>query len=520
MATNFFTQFRQSTTPDTRGGMAAMAQAAAAEQAALKGIGGSILGHVDRLNAEEDRKAKLAQQELANKRADAQLGIQQSQLAIQQAKEADRVKALKDKALYDKTVSDLLSGITDTKDVKSTVTNTVVTKPGVKGVIGNEDKVAEINNLNAFNEIRKAALQAGDFEPIDNITSDVPISTVPTTVSAEHQNRSNTLRNLVNNDGYTGRAESDTTGKRMANILQVPNAVDTIGSFLGDAVNNFTGTQIFGSKNKVDSPTTKAVMEDGFDTDPKAPVAVVAPSDPKPAADLKALKDKFIEDEVAKITMNRLDAPELIKSKAAIPAETKKVTKEIIKQVKLKPEEQLSNLRNSILSSNLPGSYKMDVMSNIDKMFPKGKQMTVGEQIQLAKLNNDIAKQNAAALKEVSTIEGIKSMYPGMPANVKTLDGAKMWAKKIDKSKEGKTPFVGSLYDSLTTKDSGDVAALDKWVTKNATYLNNLTTTQKNSLLARMKAGYMHESENDLSDYLGGSAFGDMIDSLGITELK
>ena len=462
------------------------------------------LASVDRFKGLRDALSGIdaqAQQELINKRADAQE-------ARQQAQEADRVKALQDKALHDSTLSDIFSGIKESKEVTST-----------KVIPGSKGNIADVTAAKAYNanlenlqkgldtgynkQLEEASIKYSDLLSRTN-TRGADGNILPVTIPVDSSNE--VMEKVVANPGGSKVVDYVTkNGEQIGGIRKAIGGYETVDAFTPEgARTSMPGVTPLGyDMNELREINVNKSPEKSVD----APITTEMHQKALEESGLNALINKF----------DNLPASKIVPKLKGVTAD-EKVT--ITKEVKLKPEEQIANLRNSILNSSLPGSYKMEAMSNIDKMFPKGKQMTVGEQIQLAKLNNDIAKQNADALKEVSTIEGIKSMYPGMPANVKTLDGAKMWAKKIDKSKEGKTPFVGSLYDSLTTKDSGDVAALDKWVVKNATYLDNLTTAQKNSLLARMKAGYMHESENDLSDYLGGSAFGDMVSSLGITELK
>lgn len=453
-------------------------------------------------NITEQQKMKAAQDQLAldNARADARLGISQAQ-------EADRVKALADKAMYDKTLSDIFSGMKDTKDVTTT-----------KTIAGSNGNIADVNAAKAYNK-NITDLQQGLNTDYNKKLEDASIKYSDLlTRAATHGADGEVLPVTI---------PVDSSNEVIEKTIKRPGG-STVTDYItkdGDQIGGLR--KAFGGYETVDAFTPEGARTDmpgvtplGYDMSGLREINVTKSppsSDPviSEEAHQKALKESGLADLV-----NRLDTLGSTKEVPTLKGATPDVKKEITKQVKLKPEEQISNLRNSILNSTLPGSYKMEAMSKIDTMFPKGKEMTVGDQIQILKLNNDITKQNAAALKEVKTIDGIKSMYPGMPANVVTLEGAKMWANKIDKSKENKTPFIGSLYDNLTTKDSGDVSVLDKWVKRNETYLNGLNTAQKNALLSRMKAGYAHESSNDLSDYLGGTAFGDMVDTLGIDKLK
>ena len=454
-------------------------------QQALSGVGRQLKDYQSREDKLARDKAAIVQQGLVNDRADARLGIAQAQ-------EASRVKGIADKEKYDAEVSRLLGNIPETGDNTTSTTKTIVTKPAIVGSTGNADEIAAINRANAFGDLRKQTLEGGKFSP----TTSKPVNRISEGTTPQG------LMSVV-----------DANGKRMLNTLSVPNAFDTIGSFVGDSVNNLFGTSI----GVPAEPNTIGTVHN-----PAAPAIGSVSNVPSSATQASLIKDKekYIADEVSNIIANRQQVPELKLPTKAVAAETKKVTKEITEQVKLTPEAQMSNLRNSILNSNLPGSYKVDTLSNIDKMFPKGKEISVSEQLQIARLNNDIAKQNSNAIKDASTLNDIKKMYPGIPGSVKSLDAAKLWVNKISKAKANKTPFVSGMYDTLTTKDTGDVVALDKWLVKNESYLNGLSKGQKSTLLSRMKAGYNNESSNDLSDYLGGDSFTDMVESLGIEQLK
>jgi hypothetical protein len=83
-------------------------------------------------------------------------------------------------------------------------------------------------------------------------------------------------------------------------------------------------------------------------------------------------------------------------------------------------------------------------------------------------------------------------------------------AKFTNKNGKKGFNFESDLYSSLSGKDVGDVDAVDSWLNANKNRLAGMTISDKKALLAKMKAQYASESGWDLSDYLGGSAAGDV----------
>lgn len=452
-------------------------------------------------NITEQQKMKASQEQLAlaNARADAQLGISQAQ-------EADRIKALSDKAMYDKTLSGIFSGMKDTKDVTTTNTDTIVTKPGIAGVTGNEAKIADINNLNAFNELRKEALLKGDFTPVNpslnegathtKSNSFVPLgdATVP-----DGNSKQVVLREYPKIPGEGKRTYYETAdGKK----------IDSLQKWFGDyeEVDNF-------------KDTTTEYGPLGSETNPIAPAANYTINVNKAHA-ASSDKDKFIEDEVAKIITNREEAPDLVSTVKAVPAQTKKITKEITKQVKLKPEEQMSNLRNSILNSTLPGSYKMEAMGNLDKMFPKGKEMTFSDQLNFAKWQVELATKSStlktSVAKEQSFIADAYKQYPELQKlGIINPDVIKLHIQNKNKKEPVGYNITAEIY-KLATEAGTDYDDAKAFLTRNKDAIAKLAPSGQKILMAELQNKIANESGLDIGNWLpsalgGGTDTGDVL---------
>ena len=202
-------------------------------------------------------------------------------------------------------------------------------------------------------------------------------------------------------------------------------------------------------------------------------------------------------------TVAKNDVAKLVPS---TPAKTKEITS------KMSREEWLNNAGKSLLGNKeLTGATKMAAMAKLagqaDVLFgPAKKGLTIRDQIALAKVKSDI-------LDKAKTVADYRSVYPGMPKSITTAAGAKAYAaKQKGRDSGGSYDFKADLYSSLTTKDSGDVEAVDDYLRKNLGAISQMSKADQKAVAARLKAKYNNESSWDISDFLGGSAAGDALD--------
>lgn len=423
-----------------------------------------ILGkNISRIEKADRLKALQEQQALENTRAGERLKL--SQAADQRSQQEAEFKAAERERLLgiDQQLSDIYKNIPSTK----TATETVITKPGISGTAGNlaeieAAKTSNVNRLDRIADINKQVLEATDI--------------------------------------YDAMMDKDS---------------EVVQGKIDDPISNVNGIKVSGLGDFAQPVDVKA-------TKPYEINVVKSPINTSTETD--ELRRKFAFEQSG---LNRLNKyllglpkaeviPKLIKAVNATPAETK----EIQRQVKLKPAEQISNLKNSLLNSDLPGSVKQDALANVDKMFPQPEAMKTSDQISLARLQHQMLKDASLAKEKRETVQGYQSVYPNAPKNLTTVKGFEAWEKKMNKGLKSKDDFARSLYAELTSKDSEDVKAIDNFLNRNSKALDKLNNSQKIALVARLKALYNQESAYfDPSDYiplLDGSAAGDILNDFNL----
>jgi len=170
-------------------------------------------------------------------------------------------------------------------------------------------------------------------------------------------------------------------------------------------------------------------------------------------------------------------------------------------------------LRELLVKSELPGSVKIGALKNIKDIYPIPEKPTISEQLALA-------KDRRALVKDSKTLNDYKSIYAGiMPNSITTVDGAEAFSKNYENmlkrqgKKTSKFNLGEKMFTELTVKDVEDTDAVDAWLTKYDSQLAKMSTNEKKKLFAEMKARYAQEAGTiDLSDWIGGSAFGDITD--------
>jgi len=456
-------------------------QALANAQRGFSGFTSGVGAIQDRLAAEQREKNRLAQQVVTNQRAESLLGIQQAQ----EGRAADTYAT---KVASDKALAAALAGVVKTKPTA-----------GIEAVKGNKAEREAIIARNAALTAKQEVLDSeitkkGEDYAIafDKFNNPVQVPVAPREVSQQHKQRSNALRNMINNVHSGKPYEIDATGQRMLNQLTVPNAVSTVGQFLGDASNNLFGTS-FGKKDKQgvrDELNPVAPDRVGTGVTPLSPEAVKAAEVRSDEAHQKALAESGLGE-----LSNRLNnvgkvetVPDLIKEVKAVKAGTA--------DIPLADQEKA--LRAAIMgNNNISGTAKLDALSKMDEVFPKSKGPTISEQLAMA-------KYKAGVIGDAKTVSGYREIFPKMPRGISTVDAAKAWATKQSKkaSGNGKFSVATELYSGLTSTDAEDVDAVDKFLVTNESTINKMNTSDKKKFVARAKARYAQQGYWDLGDIL------------------
>jgi hypothetical protein len=170
-------------------------------------------------------------------------------------------------------------------------------------------------------------------------------------------------------------------------------------------------------------------------------------------------------------------------------------------------------LRKLLITSDLPGSVKIEALKNIKNIYPEPEKLTVSEQLALRKDRRELVKDS-------ETFNDYKTIYAGViPDGITTLAGAKAFSTKYENmlkrsgKDKGKFNLGEKMFTELTIKDTDDIEVVDDWLKKYDSRLAKMSTNEKKTLFAEMQSRYAQEAEYiDLSDWFGGSAFNDIID--------
>jgi len=436
---------------------------------------------------DDDAKAKLVADQLAldNKRADARLGIEQDAAAIAKAKEADRVAALAQAKAQEEALANVFSRL------KTGGTTTVTTQVG-----GSKGNQAEVDAAHTYNtDVQKqqellakerdtAASKYDELFNKYNIHKEVDQS-APQKYNITDANRKQVVvKEYPQIPGESRRTYYETVdGKKLGGIQKLFGGYTVVDNFSDNKPADLKGYQ----------SVVEAPLPDGSNIED-----AVADT-----ANIRAMEESGMNEIVDRYNTMKgtKKVPKLIPGK---PPTTKQ--KEIYK--KFTNAEKADNFRKAIIEDKtLTGTARMNALKNVDKMFPvkevKGPSIT--EQLALAKYEHGI-------LNDAQTVADYRSTFPNMPASIKTIKGAKAYADKQKQFKSSKFNLADALYSTMTGKDSGDIAAIDKFLEENQAKLALLPPAEQKALATKYAAKYNDEGYWDFSDiFLGGSAAGDAL---------
>ena len=455
-------------------------------QAALGSIG-------DIMNTRD----KLAQQEFANQQALVASDQAARRLGVLESDEARKALAAKTKAAQDKAMSAILAGtpedITTYKDVTTGYVAPTAAIPGNQAQIdavaaANAAKQAQIDVLNLG--VEDGTKKYDTLVKQYTAENYAPKFTDPmrgANVTAANRNQ------VVLREEPTIPGESKKTYYETADGRKISAFTKTVGGY--DEVKEFSDT----APADLVSPDIAAVLPPGK-----------AEAD----AQQRALQDSGLNElntQFSNLDTKMKDAPALVKpTKATLGS--KGVTKQVPVTKKLGDAQKSVYLKDQIMKDKtLSGTNKLLAANQIDKIYPPAKSMSVSDQLALLKYGNKIKG-------EATTVADYRLIYPNMPASVKTVQGAKAYASKYskDKVKKDGTNFAKMLYTNLTGKDVGDVADIDAWLKDNSTKVKSMSKSDQSALIAKFTALYGEESDMDFTDYFGGSAAGDVLESRGL----
>lgn len=425
---------------------------------------------------------QMAQQQFAN-----ELATSRESRAAQAEKDRLADRATKEEA--NRLLSTAFSNVPTTRSVESEV----VEGPSAGNQAQREAILAENERLEAIRKgldpaLNQQAEEAGAkyadlFERYSNPQS---LGDVANAVPL----KSTFLRDSLMPTGYKAPVKGSAVETKQLDLSSMPNA--TLMS--PELRNRFLGTEpvVDASANDIltaplNSDISTSELQQSITTTP----AERALQD-SGLLDINKRIDELSTKELAKV-------PEL---RGATPAQIKKIQK----TVKLKPEEQISELRNSIMNLDIPYEYKKDALTSMDSMFPRPKQ---ADPIALAKFQFEVAKEEATAGKERNTVEAWNRQNG---TNFETMDQLKL---SLTTSK-GKGPISDPFSDILTVldKDTEDANAWINFLSQNKEILDGMGKADKERITNFVTARYAHESSWDPTDIFGGSAMGDVLDEI------
>ena len=215
----------------------------------------------------------------------------------------------------------------------------------------------------------------------------------------------------------------------------------------------------------------------------------------------QAEKDLSLYDQQAKQALIDIAKSRATTKEVTIPEKVE--TSEMNKKEWLTRE--LAKGKEHGLGGQAYATYQDALTKRADQLFGSSKPMTLSDQLKLFKYQQG-EKEKALTMKDYETI------YPSMKGKINTVDGFKAYDKKVGKNAGSKFNIAEDLYKSMTSKDSGDVDAIYEFLAANNDKLGKMSSDALKTLAAQLKAKYANESGLlDLTDYLGGSAAGDVL---------
>lgn len=442
--------------------------------------------------AEKDRLA-LAQQEADRKK----------QIFDMQVSEANR------KRKEEEVLSKLLQeGITKPVEGTKKVTSTRVVKGPKKG---NEDIIAAAKKYNTELSAKKDLLNKGMEAASMQYTDLLDKYTKPKEVSSE-----GTVKVVPEKGEILKRTEKIPGSSTVSTYYVEPDGTRanplkqglySLQDMLGLGSNKFIKEGEYRKEHgNVVAPTVDSegnVVTPGR-LEALSPVAMEDAH--KKAMDASGLSDLISQ--VDKLG-NEKEIPKL---KESVEAITEQVTKNVPYTKAEKDRMSASSMLKSILGSDeLSGSTKLRAIKQVKDIFPSAKPMKISEQLSLQKYQDKV-------LGDAKTVKAYKEAYPDMPNNVTDVNEAKVWVDKYNKRNTSKNDFVENMYNMIgkDAKDAGDIDDFDAWLIANEDALNKYSKKDLNRLSAKINALYRQESDMDITDFLGGSAMGDVLEEFNL----
>jgi len=448
---------------------------------ALQSVGGLITGEEDRRRQELLDADVRTQRAIENQRASDRLSLDVAQGARQE------IVSKRNQAIYD-------AGLAEEKELARLVGSVPSKITGTKTIPGvvTPSNQALIDERNAYN----AAIDRS--QGVLDIDRDI--------AGAQYD--------AAYNEFLSREKKPETVSNT------VPQAVYSGGNIIGSSARTGPLLKKDGTEASWwDEVTGKVkVVKEFSEADRAATVSPVAPKigatveseefDLAAKADEFAMKESGMDKVVERFNkvVDKKDVPALVEA-------TEAASKQIAFNRDMTKAEQKEALRVAIKNSQtLSGSGKISALGNVDKMFAKDKKGLTFDQMFKTK------KYQAEKAEENRVLKDYKDTYKNMPDNISTIKGAEAFIAKANKRfKQTGTGFLEDLYTNLSVKDAGDVEDIDKWYAQNKSAINQMSKNEQKALGAKMKALYSQESKwLDVTDYFGGSAFGDISAGFGV----
>ena len=354
---------------------------------AATGLQQSIQGIQSNMMAQDKMKMLAEQQALENKRADERLGFARAQ-------EADRVNALTHKKQQEALASQLLSQVPTSTTVTTNVDKEVITSPAKPGIQGNEGLVETKETANFMNDLRKQALQSGQFSynPVEPVVGST-VSNLPATATHSKSNSFDTNDDktvaLDNSNKVILKEYPRVPGESVRTYYERPDGskVDAFEKWIKgyEEVDNFKDSSVdFGPL--------------GTETNPIAPGVQSVTVSKAPASPVKPSKEEYVKEQLNLIDKSYEDVPNLIKTVKGEDAKTKTITETVTQNKKLSRDEKLSALREVVLNSKLDYSNKKDMLNNLETLIPETEK-------------SKEAKRRNAKLWDLNAAADIKAKY-------------------------------------------------------------------------------------------------------------
>ena len=385
-------------------------------QQALNNIG-NLMNNAERIRTDRSKQeALLAQQALANKRADAQLAMQQEAAAREASKYKQGLE-------QDKILSDLYRNVPDTVTTSKTV-NTP----------SNEDAFMEatMNNAMLQTEQHEAEIEA------DNRLDNLPKIYSPAKPVDELTNRiANTQQYLKVLDN-TANADPKQVDSHKKLILDYSKELSTPGinperkNYLQEQIRNSNAAVSYSSYSPAQREALKTKLQNDLTSYQSKLAEPVAPSSVDP--DAVRTENNVLADRLKQLENQKVDIPELVKASS----------KTIDTTTKLTAAEKADALRKDIMSSSLTGRNMQVALKEVDNLYPEAKALTETE-----KLNR--RKYEDAVKQDIAVVSDYKSIFPNMPEGIDSVKGA-MAYMSLQTAKTGNKPKYPTAQELALAK--------------------------------------------------------------------